>query len=147
MHHVPEIGCDDEDGDDQGDDIPVEVSARSYSQPNPKPSRFFKRRPPYDDSPSNSNSSNNSNNGNGNHLSWTLTKKWPATIHPLMDKSRVPFLQPLVIVTAHTDPCTGIYFDSGYDNGISNGGGNDSDDNRDSIVTSDRRGCVKRWCT
>jgi hypothetical protein len=139
MHHVPEAKGSDEGDNDQDDDTIIDATARSFCQTNPKPSRFLKRRPPHDDSPSSSNTSN------GNHLNWTLAKKWPATIHPLMDKSRVPFLQPLATVTAHADPCTGIYFDSAYDDGVSNGDGDNNDDS-DSIVTSDRRGCVKRWC-
>ncbi|KAI8096806.1 WD40-repeat-containing domain protein [Halteromyces radiatus] len=56
------------------------------------------------------------------------TTKLPTTVHPVVDKSHVPFLQPLMMRVVHPDPCIDIIFDED-----------------DSIVTSDRRGCVRKW--
>lgn len=50
-------------------------------------------------------------------------------IHPLIDKTHVPLLQPLVIQGIHEDACVDIIFT-----------------HNNSIFTSDRRGCVKHWC-
>ncbi|CAO3645752.1 unnamed protein product [Cunninghamella blakesleeana] len=65
------------------------------------------------------------------HLRKDISSQTPnlPNIHPLMDKTHVPFLQPLVIRAIHTDACIDILF---------------THDNH--IFTSDRKGCIKHWC-
>ncbi|ORX45286.1 WD40 repeat-like protein [Hesseltinella vesiculosa] len=53
---------------------------------------------------------------------------WPAiVIHPSIGKAQVPYLPPLMSRTIHSDPCSNIAFD------------------QDTILTSDRQGCVRSW--
>ncbi|KAI9491197.1 WD40-repeat-containing domain protein [Zychaea mexicana] len=50
-----------------------------------------------------------------------------ATMHPILNKDQVPYLQPVMSQTVHADPCTYISF------------------HKDCIVTADRRGKVRTW--
>lgn len=50
-----------------------------------------------------------------------------ATVHPILNKDQVPYLQPIVVQTVHADPCSCISF------------------RKDAIVTADRRGRVRTW--
>ncbi|KAI8341089.1 WD40-repeat-containing domain protein [Chlamydoabsidia padenii] len=145
IHHVPNTTMDDgsNDDDDPVNNASISTVTHTSGRPESKQSRFLRRRRQSDDV------QHVNNNSSSNYFEWTHTKKWPATIHPLINKSHVPFLQPLVAITAHGDPCTDVFFYSG-------GGSNDDDDlyngdvdgdiNIDIIVTSDRKGCVKKWC-
>ncbi|KAI9469659.1 MAG: WD40-repeat-containing domain protein [Benjaminiella poitrasii] len=49
------------------------------------------------------------------------------TLHPVLSKSQVAFLQPTIVKTIHGDPCIGVYF------------------REDVIVTTDKRGRVNIW--
>ncbi|KAM3586568.1 hypothetical protein VKS41_001637 [Umbelopsis sp. WA50703] len=51
----------------------------------------------------------------------------PPTLHPALEKTRVAFLQPVMVQTIHADPCVGLYF------------------REDVVVTTDRRGRVTVW--
>ncbi|KAG2181848.1 hypothetical protein INT44_008664 [Umbelopsis vinacea] len=51
----------------------------------------------------------------------------PPTLHPVLEKNRVAFLQPVMVQTIHADPCVGLYF------------------REDVVVTTDRRGRVAVW--
>jgi hypothetical protein len=51
----------------------------------------------------------------------------PPTLHPVLEKTRVAFLQPVMVQTIHADPCVGLYF------------------REDVVVTTDRRGRVAVW--
>ncbi|KAH8553503.1 WD40-repeat-containing domain protein [Umbelopsis sp. PMI_123] len=48
-------------------------------------------------------------------------------IHPAPNKNQVPFLQPIVVRSVHSDPCVDIIY------------------REDAIVTTDRRGRVRTW--
>lgn len=50
-----------------------------------------------------------------------------ATLHPIMTKDQVPYLQPVVAQTVHPDPCSDLSFQPNC------------------IVTTDRRGRVRSW--
>ncbi|KAI7857506.1 WD40-repeat-containing domain protein [Circinella umbellata] len=50
-----------------------------------------------------------------------------ATVHPILNKDQVPYLQPVMSQTVHADPCSFISF------------------HKDCIVTADRRGKVRTW--
>ncbi|KAI8391057.1 WD40-repeat-containing domain protein [Radiomyces spectabilis] len=49
------------------------------------------------------------------------------TIHPVPNKTQVPYLQPITVQTVHADPCVDILF------------------RQDCIVTTDRRGRLRKW--
>ncbi|ORZ23519.1 hypothetical protein BCR42DRAFT_137420 [Absidia repens] len=109
--------------------------------PKKNPSRFLQKQQ------SNTNQSLSSNNNNHHHQPASYSKKHPVTIHPVLDKAHVPYLQPLAVILVHDDPCMDIIFDDDGDDGD----GDDDDDNGDgyddlSIYTTDRRGCVRKWC-
>ncbi|KAI9314622.1 WD40-repeat-containing domain protein [Dichotomocladium elegans] len=50
-----------------------------------------------------------------------------ATVHPILNKDQVPFLQPIVVQAVHPDPCSSLTF------------------RKDAIVTADRRGRIRTW--
>ncbi|ORY96869.1 WD40-repeat-containing domain protein [Syncephalastrum racemosum] len=50
-----------------------------------------------------------------------------ATVHPILNKNQVPYLQPIMVQSVHADPCSDISF------------------RKDSIVTTDRRGRIRTW--
>ncbi|KAI9262119.1 WD40-repeat-containing domain protein [Phascolomyces articulosus] len=50
-----------------------------------------------------------------------------ATVHPILNKDQVPYLQPVMSQMVHADPCSFIAF------------------HKDCIVTGDRRGKVRTW--
>ncbi|KAI8147105.1 WD40-repeat-containing domain protein [Fennellomyces sp. T-0311] len=50
-----------------------------------------------------------------------------ATVHPILNKNQVPYLQPVMAHTVHADPCSFISF------------------HKECIVTADRRGRVRTW--
>ncbi|KAI8984769.1 WD40-repeat-containing domain protein [Mycotypha africana] len=69
----------------------------------------------------------------GNNMPNELTTLQPIdhvrlpTIHPALSKGQVPYLQPIVKSTVHSDPCVDIVF------------------RKDTIVTTDRRGRIRVW--
>ncbi|KAI7900112.1 WD40-repeat-containing domain protein [Cokeromyces recurvatus] len=87
-------------------------------------------------SSSSSISSNSNNNGSSNNTSneviapftplTTQHTRLP-TIHPLLFKTQVPSLQPIVKQTIHPDPCVDVIF------------------TEDEILTTDRRGRIRSW--
>lgn len=64
--------------------------------------------------------SSNSGNGGASHVPLP-------TLHPILNKDQVPFLQPIAAQTVHADPCSHLSFHKDY------------------ITTADRRGRVRMW--